>query len=134
MDLTWANLGWTLGFAAAGLLLMFLGLVGYDLLVPFRLFHEIHEGNQAVAWLASGYLISTGIILGKALSDHLVFLNAVAYGALGVVLNYVAYFAWEFLTPRWSLSDAIARGSTAAGKVMFGLSIAVGLVIAGAMG
>lgn len=133
MDLTWVNLGWTLAFTAAGLVLMFLGLVVYDILVPFKLFREIEAGNEAVAWLAAGFLISTGIILGNAFSDHLVFLQAVAYGVVGIVLNYVGYFAWEFLTPRWSLSDAIAKGSTAAGKVMFGIAVAVGLIISGAM-
>ena len=54
-------------------------------------------------------------------------------GAIGIVLNYIGYFAWEFATPKWSLSDAIAKGSTAAGKVMFGMAIAIGLIISGSM-
>lgn len=133
MDLSLANLGWTVGFTAAGLVLMFLGLVIYDILVPFKLFKEVEEGNEAVAWLVAGFLISTGIILGNAFTINMVFLQALVYGAVGIVLNYLGYFAWELLTPKWSLSDAIAKGSTAAGKVMFGIAIAIGLIISGAM-
>lgn len=133
MDLSLANLGWTVGFTAAGLVLMFLGLFIYDILVPFKLFKEVEEGNEAVAWLVAGFLISTGIILGNAFTINMVFLQALVYGAVGIVLNYLGYFAWELLTPKWSLSDAIAKGSTAAGKVMFGIAIAIGLIISGAM-
>lgn len=133
MDLTWANLGWTLLFTSAGLILMFIGLVVYDILVPFKLFKEVEQGNEAVAWLVAGFLISTGIILGSAFTQHLVFIQAVVYGVIGIFLNYVGYFAWELFTPKWSLSEAIAKGSTAAGKVMFGIAIAIGLIISGSM-
>jgi putative membrane protein len=133
MEITWANLGWTLAFTGAGLVLMFLGLVMYDILVPFKLFQEVERGNEAVSWLVAGFLISTGIILGSAFTMHMVFLQAVVYGVVGIVLNYVGYFAWELATPKWSLSDAIAKGSTAAGKVMFGIAIAIGLIISGSM-
>lgn len=133
MDLSWVDLGWTLAFTAAGLVLMFIGLIIYDILVPFKLFEEVQNGNEGAAWLVAGFLISTGIILGSAFSMHLVFLKAVTYGAVGIVLNYVGYFAWELATPKWSLSDAIGKGSTAAGKVMFGIAIAIGLIISGSM-
>ncbi|MFZ5817106.1 MAG: DUF350 domain-containing protein [Bacillota bacterium] len=133
MEITWANLGWTMLFTGAGLILMFLGLFIYDLLVPFKLFKEVEQGNEAVSWLAAGFLISTGIILGNAFAMHMVFLQALVYGVLGIVLNYAGYFAWELLTPKWSLSESIAKGSTAAGKVMFGIAIAIGLIISGSM-
>lgn len=133
MDLTLASLGWILLFTVTGLLLMFLGLVIYDILVPFKLFQEVQNGNEGAAWLVAGFLISTGIILGNAFAANMVFLHAVAFGAIGIVLNYIGYFAWELATPKWSLSDAIGKGSTAAGKVMFGIAIAIGLIISGAM-
>lgn len=133
MDLSLVNLGWTLAFTATGLFLMFFGLVVYDILVPFKLFQEVQNGNEGAAWLVAGFLISTGIILGNAFAMHMIFLQAVVYGAVGIVLNYVGYFAWELATPKWSLSEAIAKGSTAAGKVMFGIAIAIGLIISGSM-
>lgn len=133
MEITWANLGWTLAFTGAGMLLMFVGLVVYDILVPFKLFKEVEQGNEAVSWLVAGFLISTGIILGNAFAVHMVFLQAVVYGVVGIVLNYAGYFLWELLTPKWSLSHAIAKGSTAAGKVMFGIAIAIGMIISGSM-
>jgi putative membrane protein len=131
MYLPWESFGWTLIFAFTGLALMFVGLVVFDILVPFKLFHEVAAGNEAVGWLVAGFLISTGIVLGDAFRHNVGLLQGVAYSVLGILLNYLGYFLWEWLTPRWSLSDAIQKNSTAAGKVMFGISVAIGLVIAG---
>lgn len=131
MHLPWENFGWTLIFAFSGLTLMFLGLVVFDLLVPFNLFKEVEEGNDAVGWLVAGFLISTGIILGDAFRHSVGLVQGVAYAILGIMLNYLGYFVWEWATPRWSLSQAIQKRSLAAGKTLFGISVAIGLVVAG---
>lgn len=131
MILPWQNLGWTLMFACSGLVLMFLGLVLFDLLVPFKLFGEAQSGNEAVGWFISGFLISTGIVLGDAFRHNTGLFQALAYAVLGILLNYLSYFLWEWLTPTWSLKQAIHNGSNAAGKILFGLFVAIGLVIAG---
>jgi putative membrane protein len=131
MNLPWESLGWTLIFTVTGLGIMFVGLVIFDLLVPFKLFHEIEQGNEAVGWLVSGFLISTGIVLGEAFRHNAGLLQATIFAVMGIILNYLGYFVWEWLTPRWSLSKSIQQRSLAAGKVFFGISVAIGLVIAG---
>lgn len=131
MYLPWESFGWTLLFAFAGLALMFIGLVVFNFLTPVKLFEEIENGNESAGWLAAGFLISTGIILGDAFRHNVGLLQALAYAVLGILINYLGYFLWEWLTPRWSLSGAIQKGSVSAGKVLFGIFIAIGLVIAG---
>lgn len=131
MYLPWEDFGWTLIFAFTGLAIMFIGLLVFDWIVPFRLFAEVQQGNDAVGWLVAGFLISTGIILGEAFKRNMQLDLAVSYAVVGILLNYLGYYLWEWLTPRWSLNDALKKGSLAAGKVLFGLSIAIGLVIAG---
>ena len=131
MILPWENVAWTLIFAFSGLALMFVGLVVFDLLVPFKLFAEAEGGNEAVGWFISGFLISTGIVLGDAFRHNAGLFQALVYAVLGILLNYLGYFLWEWLTPAWSLKEAIQGGSTAAGKILFGLFVAIGLVIAG---
>jgi putative membrane protein len=124
-------IGWSVGFALSGLLLMFLGLVLFDILTPFKIFDEVQNGNEAVAWLVTGFLVSTGIVLGDAFNDHLVWTQAMATAGISMLLNILGYYLWEWVTPRWSLNQAIKNGSTAAAKVCFGIFIAVGLVVAG---
>lgn len=132
MFIPWEGLGITVLFTLTGLVLMFVGLLVFDWIVPFKLFREVENGNEAVGWVAAGFLISMGIVLGDAFRHNYAWTNAVAYSVLGILLNYLGYFAWEWLTPRWSLNDAITKGSTAVGKVCFGIFVAIGLIIVGA--
>jgi putative membrane protein len=131
MNLPWESFGWTLIFAFSGLALMFFGLAVFDLLVPFALFQEAASGNEAVGWFVAGFLISTGIVLGDAFRHNVGLLQGLAYSVLGILFNYFSYYLWEWLTPRWSLKEAMVKGSPAAGKILFGIFVAVGLVIAG---
>lgn len=128
----WESIGWTIIFALTGLAMMFVGLVLFDILVPFKLFKEVEEGNEAVGWLVAGFLISTGIVMGEALRYNSGLLQAVIYSAIGILLNILGYYLWEWLTPRWSLTEAMKNRSLAAGKVLFGIFVAIGLTIAGA--
>lgn len=125
------SIGWTALFAVSGLVLMIVGLWVFDLLLPLRLLQEAHEGNEAVGWLIAGFLISTGIVLADAFRYNAGLLQGLIYAALGIVLNYLCFFLWEWVTPRWSLNDALKNGSNTAGKILFGLFIAIGLVVSG---
>jgi len=131
VSLPWEGFGWTLIFALSGLALMFIGLVIFNLLVPFNLITEVENGNEAVGWLVAGFLISTGIVMGEAFRNSIGLLQGIAYSVLGILLNYLGYFLWEWITPRWSLSDSIKKGSKTSGVIMFGIAIAIGLVVAG---
>jgi putative membrane protein len=132
MYLPWEGFGLTLLFALTGLALMFLGLLAFDILVPFKLFQEIENGNEAVSWLVAGFLISTGLVLGDAFRYNIGWVQGIAYATLGILLNFLGYYLWEWLTPRWSLNGALAKGSVAVGRVVFGIFVAIGLVIVGA--
>lgn len=129
--ISWEGLGWTLGFVLSGLAVMFLGLLVFDLLLPFKLYEEVENGNEAAGWLVAGFLISAGIVLGTAFRANLGWIQAMVDAALGILLNYLGYYLWEWCTPRWSLTESIKKGSVSAGKVLFGLFIAIGLIIAG---
>ncbi|HEY3364193.1 MAG TPA: DUF350 domain-containing protein [Symbiobacteriaceae bacterium] len=131
MYLPWENFGWTLGFALSGLAVMFLGLLIFDVLLPFNLFAEVENGNEAAGWLVAGFLISTGIVLGDAFRHNVGWLQGIAYSVLGILINYLGYYLWEWFTPKWSLTASIQKGSPAAGKVLFGIFVAIGLVVAG---
>ncbi|MGE5675146.1 MAG: DUF350 domain-containing protein [Mycobacterium leprae] len=131
MVLDWAGYGWTLGFALSGLALMLIGLYLFDVLVPFQLFQEVENGNQAVGWMAAGFLISTGIILGEAFRGNAGWVQGMGHAILGILLNYLGYYLWEWFTPRWSLTDSLKKGAVAAGITLFGIFVAVGLIIAG---
>lgn len=131
MYLPWEGLGLTVLFTLTGLALMFVGLLVFDWLVPYKLFAEVEGGNEAAGWVVAGFLISTGIVLGEAFRNNVGWVQGVIYAVLGILLNYLGYFAWEWLTPKWSLSGAITKGSRAVGVVCFGIFVAIGLIIVG---
>lgn len=129
--LSMTQIGWSVAFSLGGLLLMFLGLVLFDIVTPFKLFEEVQNGNKAVAWAAAGFLLSTGIVLGDAFKDLPYFLDAMIVAGLSIVMNIVGYYIWEIVTPKWSLNKAIKEGNTGVGMVCFGIFVAVGLIVAG---
>lgn len=129
--LSWKLIGQNLLYTFSGLLLMFLGLVLFDIVTPYKIFDEVRGGNKAVAWAAAGFLISTGIVLGAAFRSHLLWMNAMAMATIGVVLNILGYYTWELMTPRWSLNRAIKGGTETAGIVCCGIFVALGLIVAG---
>lgn len=129
--LSMTQIGWSVAFVLGGLLLMFLGLVLFDIVTPYKLFDEVQNGNKAVAWVAAGFLVSTGIVLGDAFKDLPYFLDAMIVAGLSIVMNIVGYYAWEVVTPKWSLNKAIKDGNTGVGMVCFGIFVAVGLIVAG---
>jgi putative membrane protein len=129
--LSLTQIGWSLAFTLSGLLLMFLGLVLFDIVTPFKLFEEVQNGNRAVAWAAAGFLISTGIVLGDAFRDLPYWIDAMAVAGISILMNIVGYYAWELVTPKWSLNKSISEGNAAAGMVCCGIFVAVGLIVAG---
>lgn len=129
--LSMTAIGWNVAFTLSGLLLMFLGLVLFDIVTPFKLFEEVQNGNKAVAWASAGFLLSTGIVLGDAFRDLPYWVDAMAVAGVSILLNIVGYYAWEVVTPKWSLNKSIKDGNTAAGMVCFGIFAAVGLIVAG---
>lgn len=133
MLIAWESIGWTIIFALTGLGIMFLGLVGFNLLLPFKIFAEIEKGNEAVGWLVAGFLISTGIVLAESFRHNAGLLQSVLFAVIGILLNYLGYFLWEWLTPKWDLGKAMSDRSVAVGKILFGKSVAIGLIISGAL-
>lgn len=125
------QIGWSVAFTLGGLLLMFLGLVLFDIVTPFKLFDEVQSGNKAVAWAATGFLLSTGIVLGDAFRDLPYLIDALILAGISIVMNIVGYYAWELVTPKWSLNQALKEGKAGVGMVCFGIFVAVGLIVAG---
>jgi putative membrane protein len=134
MALPWADFGWTIFFTLAGLTLTFVGLLVLDWITPYRFLEEIERGNKAVAWMIFGFLVSSGLILKSAFQQDPGLVESLAYAVVGMLLNYLGYYIWEWITPRWSLNQAIKNGSVPAGIVVAGIFIAIGLTVSGAFG
>lgn len=133
LGVAWGAMGWTALFALTGLVLMLGAVLVFDLLLPARLLREVGSGdNAALGWVAAGLLISTGIVMNSAMAHNAGWLQAVLYSVLGIAVEFAAFFLWELATPRWSLNKALEQGNTPVGIIVFGLFIAIGLVVAGA--
>ncbi|BDG62062.1 DUF350 domain-containing protein [Caldinitratiruptor microaerophilus] len=132
LGVPWGAIGWTVLFAGTGMLLMLAAVIVFDLLSPVRVLRDVRAGNPAVGWTVAGLLVSTGIVMHSAMLHNSGWLQAVLYSALGIALEYAAFFLWELATPGWSLNRALEEGNTTVGIITCGLFIAIGLVVAGA--
>lgn len=134
MGMPWADFGWTIFFTLSGLALTVVGLVVFDLLVPYEILEEIEHDNHAVAWVVFGFVASSGLVLHAAYQQGTVLLHDLGYAVIGLLLNFLGYFVWEWVTPKWGLNKAIKAGSVPAGIVVAGIFLAIGLTVSGSFG
>lgn len=128
-------------YSLAGIVLMMLGNFLIDLVVPCHFPTEIKKGNQAVGWLSAGSFIGIGLILRSAIMTFSASLEeesllqgleeSLLYFAVGIVFFIIGYFLLNLFHRKYNLSEEIGKGNTAAGIMLFGMFIGLGLVISG---
>jgi len=120
-------------FSVVGTLLMFLQVFLFQLTYHHRIATELNEKNPAIAWVLAGLLISVGLVIHSAMAHNASLLSSVAYSILGMVLNILGYHVTEWISPRWNLAKSIHEHDVTGGVVVFGVFVAIGLVVSGAI-
>jgi uncharacterized membrane protein YjfL (UPF0719 family) len=134
------DLGVTLAYAAAGIVLMTVGYVLVDLITPGKLGDLIwRQRNPNAAIVLASNIIAVGTIIVAAIvasADNFVsgILSTLGYGALGLAVMALAFFALDLLTPG-KLGDILmdpqptpAAWISATIHVVLGAIIAVAIV------
>ncbi len=97
------------------------------------------DGNRAVGAVEGGFYIGFGAIIGGALSgeapDALIgFASSALFTLLGLLTLIGVFFLHGLLTPHYSVQDGVKRGSLTTGLEAGGALVAIGLVLATAVG
>lgn len=128
-------------YSVIGLILMMIGSFLVDLAIPCDFPEEIKKGNQAVAYIMTGAYIAIGIIIRNAVIDSasaaiekgLVsgMISTTIYAGVGIILCILGYLVMLLLNRKYNLNEEVGKGNTAAGIMIMGLFIGLGIIISG---
>jgi putative membrane protein len=105
-------------------------LVIFELLTrKYNDWEEILKGNKAVALSISGKIVGVCIILAFAIYNSMAIPETLIWGAVGVVLQVVAYLVFELLTRKFSVEEQLKQGNIAVGIISFAVSVGLAFVI-----
>ena len=131
----------TIIYSCVGIVLMVIGNVLVDIVIPCNFPEEIKKGNTAVGYITAGSFITVGIILKSAVMSPVAiaagqnFLeglsNTVLYFLIGMVFCVLGYLTLKTFNKKYDLNKEIAAGNPAAGLMVMGMFIGLGIVISG---
>ena len=129
-------------YSVLGIFLMMMGSFIVDRAIPCSFPEEIKKGNKAIGFISAGAYIAIGLIIKVAISSGDIVseveasiisgvLSTVFYYALGVIFLVVGYLLLKLLNKKYDLNAEVGNGNTAAGIMVFGMFVGLGLVISG---
>ncbi|MCZ0754825.1 DUF350 domain-containing protein [Anoxybacillus sp. J5B_2022] len=114
---------------SVAVLCMVVFLTIFELVTKYKNWDEIQKGNVAVAMATGGKIFGIANIFRYAISHHESLLSMIGWGVYGFVLLLIAYFIYEFLTPKFNIDQEIANDNRAVGLISMVISIGLSFVI-----
>lgn len=128
-------------YSILGIVLMIFGTFLVDLVIPCNFPEEIKKRNVAVGYIMAGASIAVGVILKSAIMSPAAVavessllegtLSSVLYFVLGMVFCILGYVVINLFHRRYDLNKEIGDGNPAAGIMVCGLFIGLGILISG---
>lgn len=130
-------------YSVLGIVLMLLGSFLVDLVIPCSFPEEIKKGNKAIGWISAGVYIAVGFIIRAAISSPAEVIDAIEnsltagllstvfYYALGAIFLMIGYVLLKLINKKYNLNEEVGEGNAAAGIMVFGMFVGLGLVISG---
>ncbi|MBB6452104.1 putative membrane protein [Salirhabdus euzebyi] len=121
---------YTFLYFIVAIVVVVIGLVIFEVVTTkYKDWHEINQGNTAVALSIAGKVIGICIILSFAIYHSIELVETLIWGAYGVLLQLVAYFIFEGITRKFSVEKQLKEGNVAVGIVSMAVSIGLAFVI-----
>jgi putative membrane protein len=130
-------------YSVLGIFLMLLGSFLVDLVIPCSFPEEIKKGNTAIGWISAGVYVAIGLIIKAAIGstgevidaieNNLAagLLSTVFYYAIGAIFLMIGYVLLKIINKKYDLNKEVGDGNAAAGIMVFGMFVGLGLVISG---
>lgn len=101
----------------------------FELVTKYSNWEEIKKGNVAVALATGGKIFGIANIFRHSISHHDSLFTMIKWGVYGFALLLLAYFIFEFLTPKFNVDEEIGKGNIAVGFISMIISIGLSFVI-----
>jgi putative membrane protein len=108
-------------------LIVFLAV--FELVTKYKNWEEIQKGNLAVAMATGGKIFGIANIFRYSISHHDSLFTMIGWGVYGFILLLIAYFIYEFLTPKFNIDEEIAKDNRAVGFISMVISVGLSFVI-----
>lgn len=120
----------TLEYFVAAAIIVLIGVWIFGLITTkYKDWKEIEADNYAVALSVGGKIIGICEILMFAILENGTVWGTVFWGAIGVVLQLIVYYLFEWLTISFSVQEKLKEKNVAVGIISFCISVGLGLVI-----
>jgi len=108
-------------------LIVFLSI--FELVTRYRCWHEIKNGNLAVAMATGGKIFGICNIFRFSISINSTIYEQLLWGAYGFLILIIAYFLFEFMTPIFKIDKELENDNRAVGFIAMVISISLSYVI-----
>lgn len=115
-------------FSVAVLGLIFF-LYCFELFNSYRCWEEIRQGNLAVAMATSGKIFGICNIFRSSIQEARIIYESLAWASFGVVLLWISYILFEFITPVFKIDHELSQGNRAVGFIAMMISISLSFII-----
>ncbi len=122
-----------LSYFAVGLGLLIVGIFLFEMTTKNKEFQLISQGNKAAAYALGGKIIGLSIVLYASIANSISLYDMVVWGAVAIIVQILAFYIVEWMTPRFHITKAIDDDNQAVGLFLLFVSIALGLTIAGSL-
>ncbi len=119
----------TAGYFSVVILCMVVFLAVFELVTKYRNWEEIKKGNVAVAMATGGKIFGIANIFRHSIMHNDNLLTMISWGVFGFILLLIAYFIFEFLTPKFNIDEEIEKNNKAVGFISMVISIGLSYII-----
>ena len=119
----------TTAYFAVTILAIIIFLSLFEIVTRYDDWEEIKRGNLSVAMAIGGKIFGISNIFRFSIEQHVTIGHALVTGAFGFVLLLIAYFIFEFMTPKFKIDQEIAKDNKAVGLLSMIISVGLSYVI-----
>ena len=119
----------TAGYFSVVVLCLVVSMALFEVVTKYKNWEEIKNGNIAVALATGGKILGICNIFRFSIARHSNLSEMIGWGLFGFILLIVAYFLFEFMTPRFNVDQEIANDNRSVGFISFTISVGLSFVI-----
>jgi len=119
----------TAGYFSVVVLCIIVSLILFELVTKYKNWEEIQKGNLAVAMATGGKIFGVANIFKYSLENHDSLPEMMGWGLYGFALLLMAYFLFEFLTPKFNIDREIEKDNRSVGFISLSISVGLSFVI-----
>ncbi|MDX1807172.1 MAG: DUF350 domain-containing protein [Paenisporosarcina sp.] len=119
----------TAGYFSVVVLCLILTMVLFEIVTKYKNWQEIQKGNLAVAMATGGKIFGVANIFRYSIENHNSLPEMIGWGLYGFALLIVAYFLFEFLTPKFNIDREIENDNRSVGFISLSISVGLSFVI-----